>query len=128
MARSPTTTPSAIINGAAPPAAKSTTKARRKKSPSVAPDLIETKPETGKEKFARIAQYRMYHTLHAIRLLGNLASPVYDWSPEQIAQINNTLIEAIQSQMSKFTNKSKSGPKLEETFKLLADANTHATS
>tara|TARA_B100002003_G_scaffold241094_1_gene262370 strand:+ start:553 stop:783 length:231 start_codon:yes stop_codon:yes gene_type:complete len=43
--------------------------------------------ETKEEKFKRLAEARVNNTLQKMKLIGNLASPVYSYNPEQIEKI-----------------------------------------
>jgi len=49
--------------------------------------------ETREDKFKRLAENRVNVALDKIRLIGNLASPQYAFSPEQIKTIMTALIE-----------------------------------
>lgn len=65
-------------------------------------DQIETKGE----KFTRLAILRVTNALDKIRLIGNLANQdIYDYSEEQVRQIERALIEKVNETMSKFSEK-----------------------
>ncbi len=58
--------------------------------------------ETREEKFKRLAEKRVNVALDKIRLLGNLASPQYAFSPEQIERIITALQSAVIEVEGKF--------------------------
>lgn len=58
--------------------------------------------ETREDKFKRLAENRVNVALDKIRLIGNLASPQYAFSPEQIKTIMTALIESISEIEGKF--------------------------
>jgi len=58
--------------------------------------------ETKEEKFKRLAEKRVNVALDKIRLLGNLASPQYAFSPEQIERIITALRSAVTEVEEKF--------------------------
>ena len=59
-------------------------------------------PETAEQKFVRLATKRTQAALVKIRLLGNLASSSYRYTPEQAAKITAVLRQAIDQLDSKF--------------------------
>lgn len=90
-----------------------TTKTKPARSRRQAPP----KEENDRQRFLRIGQARMVNALHAIRLLGNLAGQGYDYTPDDIALMHNTVQEAVATAFGRF-QKTGSLPKLEETFSL----------
>ena len=90
---------------------------RTKKSALEPESIVKSTPESARRRFVRIGQARMVNALHAIRLIGNLASPGYEWTPDDVSLLHNTLMEAIDSAFARF-QKSPSMPKLEELFRL----------
>ena len=58
--------------------------------------------ETKEDRFKRLAETRVNNALNKIRLIGNLASPQYAFSPEQIEKIITALQTAITDVEEKF--------------------------
>ena len=58
--------------------------------------------ETREEKFKRLAEKRVTVALNKIRIVGNLASPQYAFSPEQIERIITALKSAVTEIEEKF--------------------------
>ena len=58
--------------------------------------------ETKEEKFKRLAEKRVNVALDKLRLIGNLASSQYSFSPEQIERIITTLQSAVAEIEEKF--------------------------
>lgn len=58
--------------------------------------------ETREEKFKRLAEKRVNVALDKLRLVGNLASPQYAFSPEQIERIVTALQSAVAEVEEKF--------------------------
>lgn len=58
--------------------------------------------ESRQDKFKRIAVKRTSNALRAIRLIGNLATSAYSYSPEQVQKIETALIEAVSDTMLGF--------------------------
>ena len=81
--------------------------------------------ETPRQRFLRIGQGRMVNALHAIRLLGNLAGPGYEWGPNDIVLLHSTITEAVEEAFAKF-QRAGAGPKLEETFDLKSLTSHHS--
>ena len=63
------------------------------------------KPETGAEKFVRLAEQRMGNALKYIGLVGNLAGPGYDRTDAQVEQILTALQEAVDKVKDRFGGK-----------------------
>jgi hypothetical protein len=103
------------------------TKEKRKRITKMRNGGVEEKPhrgryapppgETARERFIRLGQARMVNALHAIRLLGNLSSDLYQVTDRDVALMHSTLTEAINDALGRFRRPSTT-PKLEETFKL----------
>ena len=62
--------------------------------------------ETSAQKFVRLAEQRMGNALKYIGLVGNLAGPGYERSPEQVEQILTALQEAVDKVKDRFGGKS----------------------
>jgi len=62
--------------------------------------------ETDAQKFVRLAEMRMGNALRYIGLVGNLAGPGYERSPEQVEQILIALQEAVDKAKDRFGGKS----------------------
>ena len=60
------------------------------------------KPETKAEKSRRLANQRVGQALKYLNLVGNLAGPGYEFTPEQITQIVTTLQDAMNSVKDRF--------------------------
>jgi hypothetical protein len=58
--------------------------------------------ETKEQRFQRLATKRMQAALQKIRLLGNLTSPSYAYTPEQAAKITGALRAAVDTVEAKF--------------------------
>tara|TARA_B100000315_G_C14498285_1_gene551091 strand:+ start:800 stop:1042 length:243 start_codon:yes stop_codon:yes gene_type:complete len=58
--------------------------------------------ETKEQKFKRLAEARVNNALQKIRLIGNLASPVYSYTPEDIEKIIVALNAGIAEVEEKF--------------------------
>jgi len=69
--------------------------------------------ESKAEKFSRLAQARMSKALKNISLVGNLAGSSYDYSEEQVKEMEEALHQAVTKTISKF----KKAEKKEDAFK-----------
>ena len=59
--------------------------------------------ETRSDRFKRLAEARVNKLIAMIRLLGNLSNPViYEYKPEQIAQIFSALQTELNSARNRF--------------------------
>lgn len=58
--------------------------------------------ETKRQKFERIVTARMNRVLNSIRLLGNLASPNYEWDQQEIQLIRTAIADQLNLAMSRF--------------------------
>ena len=65
----------------------------------------EIKDESKEERFKRLAATRVNKALDKIRLLGNLAKPQYEYTPEQVEQIIVALQSGIAEVEEKFQKK-----------------------
>ena len=60
--------------------------------------------ETKEQKFCRLAETRINNALDKIRLIGNLASPQYAYSPVEVEKIITVLNNAVVEVEEKFKN------------------------
>lgn len=58
--------------------------------------------ESKTDKFKRLANARVNVALKRIKLIGNLAGPGYEYTPEQVKAIEDALADAVESTMAKF--------------------------
>src|ERR1700723_173512 len=58
--------------------------------------------ETKQARFIRLAQLRTHNALKAVRLIGQLSAPQYEWNPEQIQQIVGELDVCLRDVAAKF--------------------------
>jgi len=58
--------------------------------------------ETKADKFKRVACMRTTKTLRSIRLIGNLATANYSYTPEQVQKIETALYTAVEETMAGF--------------------------
>jgi hypothetical protein len=58
--------------------------------------------ESREAKFQRLAEARVNRALDAIRLIGNLASSQYAYSPDQVSAIGMALATNLKSTLDKF--------------------------
>jgi hypothetical protein len=58
--------------------------------------------ETKSERFERLAEYRVNKVLDQIRIIGNLAHPQYEFTPEQVEKIIVAIQAAIAEMEEKF--------------------------
>ena len=61
-----------------------------------------SKNESKADKFKRLAEPRVESTLKKIKILGNLASSSYEYSPEQVEKILTNLKSAVGEVEAKF--------------------------
>lgn len=80
-------------------------KPKTTKAPTTTPP--EDHPETRREKFERIGTARMNRVLNAIRLIGNLANPTYDWTEPDIERIKATIVGTLDEVMIRFDRRKK---------------------
>ncbi len=72
---------------------------RRKRAPATPEN------EDARQKFLRIGQPRMNRALSAIRLLGNMSNPQYQWYESDVVHMKVTLISAVNEMMEHFEAK-----------------------
>lgn len=58
--------------------------------------------ENRRQRFERIMTARMNRVLNSIRLLGNLASPAYDYSEQDVAVVKQAIEEQLTKSMGRF--------------------------
>ncbi len=63
---------------------------------------IQSDHESRRDRFERLGRSRMRRTLNTIRLLGNLATPNYQWTESDISKMEKALREQIDKTFSKF--------------------------
>lgn len=68
--------------------------------------MVTESNESREDKFKRIAVKRTSKALQQIRLIGNLATSVYSYTPEQVQKIEAALYTAVEETMAGF-NKAK---------------------
>lgn len=68
--------------------------------------------ETKSDKFHRLGRARVQRTLTSIRLIGNLASPNYEWTDKDVAAIRLSVTSALDQVLKKF----EKGQKLRTEF------------
>lgn len=59
--------------------------------------------ETKRDRFRRIGERRMNEVLSKIALLGNLSSPSYDVTREDVDAMRETIIQAMEAALARFT-------------------------
>lgn len=85
----------------------------RKPKPT-APEVTETE-ENRRDRFVRLMTARMQRALNSIRLLGNLASANYEWTPKDIEAVRTAITETTETALGRFT-KHKRGEKVQFTL------------
>lgn len=79
---------------------------KRAKAASTAnttPATLVPKPdETPRDKFERLLVSRMNRVLNAIRLLGNLASPAYDYHEQDVHQVHQAVTLQLAESLDRF--------------------------
>jgi len=73
--------------------------------------------ETKEQKFVRLATKRTQAALGKIKLIGNLASSSYRYTPEQAAKIISSLRQAVDGLEGQF-NKVRGAGRAEQSFSL----------
>jgi hypothetical protein len=61
--------------------------------------------ETRQQKFRRLGEARITRAINAVRLVGNLASPNYEYTEQDAMRILGVLEEALDNVRSKFLRK-----------------------
>jgi len=69
--------------------------------------------ESKHDKFKRLATIRVQNALKKIELIGNFASPSYEYTEEEAQKILSALQESVDTVKSKFDKKPSRGPKFE---------------
>jgi hypothetical protein len=64
-------------------------------------------PETKSEKFTRLAMARTNEAIHRLRKIRGLASPNYEWNPDQVTKIVAALKDEIVGIEKSFEGKTK---------------------
>lgn len=71
-------------------------------------DAAGRQPETKRERFVRIAARRTQHVLERLRILGNCSNRgVYEYSPEDVEKIFNTIQEELGATRRQFEDRNK---------------------
>ena len=69
--------------------------------------------ETKQARFIRVVTPRVKKAVKAISVIGYCSGSTYESTPEQLSQIQGALVTAMNSMLSKFEAKSKSGPEFD---------------
>jgi hypothetical protein len=72
--------------------------------------------ETRRQKFERLASRRVSKTLKQLRLIGNLASPNYSWTPAMIEQMRNAIAAGLEESLERFEKRRR----VQEKFTFVA--------
>lgn len=67
--------------------------------------------QTRRDNFVRLAEARMTKALDAVAVIGNLASPSYDYTPEQIKAMYDSLAKQVNNTFQRFQPKTNSATK-----------------
>lgn len=59
--------------------------------------------ETKRQKFTRLGSIRMAKAIQSIRVIGNLASSGYEYTPADVQKIQNALNSEVTTLVQKFT-------------------------
>jgi len=112
MATKSTTARKPVVQAVQPaPAPKVITVTRRVQAQR-APDN-----ETRRERFIRLANLRAVNAIHAVRLIGNLAGPQYEWTEQDAGRIMAAVQTTLDDVGEKFRT-SPQGEKPENKFRL----------
>jgi len=68
--------------------------------------------ESRRDRFIRIATPRIERALNSIRLLGNLASANYEWGPEDVAKIRQSVTGVLDTTLARFEKQRPTVPKV----------------
>jgi hypothetical protein len=63
---------------------------------------VQKNTEDRRERFERLAKSRMLRVLRTIRLLGNLATPNYQWTENDVTQMERAIREQCEKTFAKF--------------------------
>lgn len=78
--------------------------------PAAAPKVSKVPAdETKAQKFVRLGKPRMVAALKAVDILGNLAGSGYEYTPEQVAKMRQTVQEKVNETFAKFSTDKKGG-------------------
>ena len=66
------------------------------------PKVADTR-ESPRDRFLRLATYRVQHVLYAIRLVGNLSAASYKYDDQDIKQMRAIIDDAVDTTFSRFT-------------------------
>lgn len=69
----------------------------RGQSPKPEPEV-----ETKRDKFLRLGNPRVQRVLNSIRLVGNLASPNYQWNPGDIEKMRDVIMGQLTKTLARF--------------------------
>lgn len=58
--------------------------------------------ETKAQRFIRLGSIRMSKALSSVRVIGNLASSNYDYTPDQVAKMQTAINNAVKETFAKF--------------------------
>lgn len=72
--------------------------------------------ETARDRFVRIGNNRMARVLQSIRLLGNLASTHYAWTPEDLERMHQAIVDQVDRTFARFEAKEPGAS--DDSFKL----------
>lgn len=63
--------------------------------------------ETSRDRFLRLGRRRLNRAVEAIRLIGNLSSPAYDWDNKDVEHIERILTTATKDALSHFSGRKR---------------------
>lgn len=66
--------------------------------------------ESKREKFLRLGNPRVQRVLNSIRLVGNLASPNYQWTPDDINKMRTAIQGQLDKTLARFEKQDRSAP------------------
>ena len=89
----------------APPPAERTIQVTRRVQVQRAPD-----GESRRARFIRLANLRAVNAIHAVRLIGNLAGPQYEWTEQDAGRI----MAAVQTVLDDVGEKFRTAPQAEK--------------
>lgn len=72
------------------------------RKPKVQEIVSEIQEETRRQKFERLALARVTKAMKSISLIGNLSSPNYHYSDEDVQRIREALVGAIDATLGRF--------------------------
>jgi len=92
-----------------------------KQSHPIADEPAGPEGESPRDKFVRLGVSRMNRVLNGIRLIGNLASPAYEYTEQDIQDIREAVTGCLDEELRKF-EKHERGEKVEFQFASETDA------